>query len=129
MAGTIFAGIAVLWLLYQLGQRLMIMIHPNVKNISAGEAYNMINENKELVILDVRTKEEYDRGHIPGAVSIPAHQLSYRIKEMNVQAPILVYCASGGRSPGAVRTLLRNDFTRIYHLYGGIMRWKHNLAS
>jgi rhodanese-related sulfurtransferase len=105
------------------------MSDSNVKNVSGEEAYKIINEDKELIILDVRSKEEYDNGHIPGAKLLPVQVLSLRIDELDeyIDKPILVYCASGGRSPRAVETLIENEFTNIYHLSRGISSWKHNL--
>ena len=106
------------------------MFNANVKNVSAEEAYKLINDNKELVILDVRTKEEYDGGHIQGAKLIPVQVLPTKVSELEKykDMPVLVYCASGGRSPRAVDTLANNDFTNIYHLSRGISSWRYNLT-
>lgn len=80
--------------------------------------------------MDVRTKEEYDGGHIPGAKLVPAQLLSMKLSELDEykERPVLVYCASGGRSPRAVDTLANNDFTNIYHLKRGISSWKYNVV-
>ncbi|MBL4938336.1 rhodanese-like domain-containing protein [Clostridium sp. YIM B02515] len=103
----------------------------NVKNINADEGYKLINENKNMIILDVRTKGEFESGHIPKAKNIPVQQLSTRIKELEKykDVPILVHCASGGRSPSAVRALAKNNFTQVYHLNKGLMSWKHQLKK
>lgn len=103
------------------------MTNANVKNLTAEEANNLIKENKEVLILDVRNKDEFDAGHIPGAQLIPASVLPVRINELKKyeNKPILVYCASGGRSPGAVQTLAKNNFTNIYHLTRGISSWTY----
>lgn len=103
----------------------------NVKNISAEEAYKLINENKNIVVLDVRTKSEFDSGHIPKAKNIPVQQLSTRINELEKYKnnPIIVHCASGGRSPSAVKTLIKNNFSQIYHLNRGLMSWKYPLRK
>ena len=106
------------------------MFNSNVKNVSAEEAYTLINENKELVILDVRTKDEFDGGHIPGAKLVPVQILPMKLSELDEykEKPVLVYCASGGRSPRAVDTLVNNDFTNIYHLNRGISSWRYNVV-
>lgn len=106
------------------------MFNSKVKNVNAEEAYNLINENSEVVILDVRTKEEYDNGHIPGAKLVPVQLLSMKLTELNEykDKPVLVYCASGGRSPRAVDTLANNDFKDIYHLTRGISSWRYNVT-
>jgi rhodanese-related sulfurtransferase len=110
-------------------RRKLIMANSNVKNITAEEANRLINENKEVLILDVRTKGEYASGHIPGATLIPSSEIASRVSELEkyVNKPILVYCASGGRSPGAVQTLVKNNFTDIHHLSRGILSWKYNI--
>lgn len=125
----------ILWLLVAffvfsfLRKRFFMFNNKNVKNISAQEAYQLINENKNLVILDVRTKGEFESGHIPKAKNIPVQQLSARINELNKfkDTPILVHCASGGRSPSAVKALINNEFTKIYHLNRGLNSWKYPL--
>jgi len=106
------------------------MSNSKVNNVNAEKAYNLVSENKNLLILDVRTQEEYESGHIPGAKLIPVQVLSARINELAEYQtnPILVYCASGGRSPKAVNCLLANSFTEIYHLDRGISCWKYELT-
>ena len=105
------------------------MQNPSFKNLTAEDANKLINDNKEVLILDVRNKDEFDKGHIPGAVLIPASVLPARINELKKyeNKPILVYCASGGRSPGAVQTLVKNNFTEIYHLTRGISSWPYSI--
>ncbi|WP_243428281.1 rhodanese-like domain-containing protein [Clostridium rhizosphaerae] len=114
-----------------LRKRFFMFNNKNVKNINADEGYKLINENKNMIILDVRTKGEFESGHIPKAKNIPVQQLSTRIKELEKykDVPILVHCASGGRSPSAVRALAKNNFTQVYHLNKGLMSWKHQLKK
>lgn len=114
-----------------LRKRFFMFNNKNVKNVSADEAYNLINENKNMVILDVRTKGEFESGHIPKAKNIPVQQLAARINELTKykDTPILVHCASGGRSPSAVKALLKNEFTQVYHLNRGLLSWKHQLKK
>lgn len=101
----------------------------NVKNVSAEEAYKLISKNKEVIILDVRTLSEYKSGHIKGAKSLPVDKFEQGIKELEryKDKPILVHCASGGRSPAAVRILVKNDFKNIYHMNHGLRGWKYGL--
>lgn len=128
---------AIWWLLLafiiftMLRKRFFMFNNKNVKNVNADEAYNLINENKNMIILDVRTKGEFESGHIPKAKNIPVQQLSTRVKELEKykDTPILVHCASGGRSPSAVKALVNNNFTQIYHLNRGLMSWKHQLKK
>jgi rhodanese-related sulfurtransferase len=103
----------------------------DIKNITSEEAYKLMGDNKELLIIDVRTKQEYKSGHIPGAKSIPAHELQERIAELQAykDKPILIHCASGGRSPGAARFLLKYGFKDIYHLNRGLIGWRYELIK
>ncbi|MBW9171258.1 rhodanese-like domain-containing protein [Clostridium estertheticum] len=107
------------------------MFDSNVKNVSAKEAYNLIKDDKEVVILDVRSKEEYDSGHIPGAKLVPVQVLGSMIDELDKykEKKVLVYCESGRRSPIAVDTLADNDFKNIYHLSRGIASWKYDVSK
>ncbi len=106
------------------------MFNSKIKNVSDEEAYTLLRENKELVIIDVRTKEEYDNGHIEGAKLVPVNILSMNLNELHKykDKPVLVYCASGGRSPIAVDTLANNSFKNIYHLNRGIYSWRYSLT-
>ena len=97
-------------------------------SIDVGPAYLMITGGAypNLVILDVRTKGEYDNGHIYGATLIPVTDLQTRIGELasHLNDEILVYCGSGGRSKTASGTLDSNGFTKVYNMNGGITAWK-----
>ena len=97
-------------------------------NISAGTAYDMITSGlyPDLVVLDVRTQEEYDGGHIYGAVWIPFNELPARINELagHENHEIIVYCLAGSRSATASGTLDSNGFTKVYNMLGGITAWE-----
>jgi rhodanese-related sulfurtransferase len=106
------------------------MFNLNIKNVTATEAHKLINEDSELIILDVRTSEEYEGGHIPGAKLVPVQILSMKLAELDKykDKPVLVYCASGGRSPRAVEILANNSFENIYHLSRGIGSWGYSIT-
>ncbi|MDD2447356.1 MAG: rhodanese-like domain-containing protein [Tissierellia bacterium] len=95
-------------------------------DLTIDEAKELITNQDNLLILDVRSKEEFDSGHIEGAVLIPLDELENRLDEIEdyKDDPILVYCRSGNRSSKAVRILLNNEFTEIYHMNQGYMNWK-----
>ncbi|WP_186428865.1 rhodanese-like domain-containing protein [Clostridium sp. BSD9I1] len=120
---AVFAAVA----LFNILRRRSIVNNENVKNLSPEETYRFINQSKDVIILDVRTKEEFSSGHIPNAKSFPIHEMPSRINELEEfkNKPILVYCASGGRSPMAIKHLLKNNFTNVYHLNKGISAWKY----
>lgn len=111
--------------------KIMIKFNKNVKNVSGDEATKLIREAKDLVILDVRSKGEYLSGHINGSKLMPVGEIASRISELeNFRGkPILVHCASGGRSPKAVNVLLKNKFGPIYHMNHGLSGFNGSLKK
>lgn len=75
------------------------------------------------LLLDVRTPEEFNSGHIPGAVNISVDQLAQRLSEVPQDKPVVLYCRSGNRSNQAAQILDRAGYTQIYDL-GGIVTWQ-----
>ena len=116
---------------YILYPKIMIKFNKNVKNISGQDAVSLIRDTKDLVILDVRTNSEYKSGHINGSTLMPVGEISSRIKELEKfrGKPILVHCASGGRSPKAVNVLLKNKFGPIYHMNHGLAGFKGTIKK
>ncbi len=101
----------------------------NVTNITTETAYNMILNNdssSNIIILDVRSQEEYDIEHLNNSIIIPQDELEGRISEIeqykNVE--IIVYCYSGTRSTFASGILENNGFLKINNMLGGINKWK-----
>ncbi len=97
-------------------------------DIGADTAYNMITNGSypDLVVLDVRRQEEYDSGHIEGAVLIPHMELDGRIEELagHENHEIIVYCRTGVRSVIASEILDSHNFTKVYNMLGGIQAWQ-----
>lgn len=97
-------------------------------NIDVNTAYNMVTNGSypDLVVLDVRTKSEYDSEHVYGAIWIPHSELEARIDELASYRDheIIVYCRSGTRSKTASAILDTHNFTKVYNMLGGISAWK-----
>ena len=97
-------------------------------DIDVVTAYNMVTEEKypNLIILDVRTQSEYDKGHLKNAILISVTELKSRIDELlqYKDVDILVYCHIGVRSSEAANILDSNNFTKVYNVLGGIKAWK-----
>lgn len=74
-------------------------------------------------LVDVRSDDEVRRGHIEGAVHIPMPMIPVRAEELDPSWPVVVYCASGGRSAQVAYYLLRNGYSEVYNLQGGIQAW------
>ncbi len=77
-----------------------------------------------VTVLDIRTPEEYAEGHLPGAVNLPAEQLSQAAQRLP-NRPVLVYCRGGQRGPWAAGRLARMGF-EAYNI-GGILAWPYAL--
>ncbi len=92
--------------------------------ISAQELKQKLDDKGEPVVLDVRTKAEWDAGHIPGAFHIPLGYIPERYSETNGNEELAVMCDVGYRSTIASSILQRNNFGDIYNIKGGINAWK-----
>ncbi|TFG82788.1 MAG: rhodanese-like domain-containing protein [Spirochaetales bacterium] len=86
----------------------------------------LAEESSGLLLLDVRTQEEFLAGHIPGAILAPYDALISSFKEMDTARPIVVYCQSGRRSGLAKSTLTSMGYTNVSD-FGGIPNWKAGL--
>ena len=93
-----------------------------IKPISPEEVYEIIKNDEDYLIVDVRTKEEYNSGHLEGALLLPVQELEERLGELPMDKPIIVYCRSGNRSRTAAEILVNNGFKQIYDM-GGISDW------
>ena len=91
--------------------------------VSIETAIELMEENPDIVILDVRTASEYSEAHIEGAVNIPVDELETRLDELSQDDEILVYCRTGNRSSTAVDILEDAGFSKLYHMRDGISVW------
>lgn len=98
------------------------------KKITAEEAEQMMND--DVIILDVRTKEEYDESHIPNAVLIPNTDIANKADVMlaDKEQTILVYCRSGNRSASAAKELISMGYKNVYD-FGGINDWMGEVTT
>lgn len=94
------------------------------KQISAEAAMELMEKEEGYVILDVRTQEEYDEKHIPGAILISNETIgTEEISELpDKEQMILVYCRSGNRSKQAAEKLVKLGYTNVIE-FGGIKDW------
>jgi sulfur-carrier protein adenylyltransferase/sulfurtransferase len=97
-----------------------------IDEIDTGRARDLHADPEPPVFLDVREREEWDEGHIAGAVHLPRGWLESRIEQVvaDREKPIVAYCASGNRSTFAARTLEELGYEHVVSLAGGINDWK-----
>lgn len=95
-------------------------------DVTVTEAYNLIKNTTNLFILDVRTQEEHDAGHINDSYLLPYDEIIANQSKLpsNKSQPILVYCRSGTRSAIASNTLVELNYTRIYNMLKGYREWE-----
>ena len=100
------------------------------QQITQEEAKEMM-DSQEVIILDVREQDEYDSGHIPGAMLLPAGTIDEATAADAIperDSTVLVYCRSGNRSKTASSTLADLGYTNIYE-FGGINTWPYETKS
>ena len=100
------------------------------RQVGTAEAIELMETETDYVILDVRTREEYEAAHIPGAICIPNEGIGGEAPD---QLPdfgqlILVYCRSGNRSKQAAEKLVKLGYTNIVE-FGGIHDWTGETVS
>jgi len=94
----------------------------NINNISYIKMQEKLRENSDTILLDVRSIQEYNEGHITGAINIPEYEILSKSSNIlqNKNAKIIVYCASGSRSKKAIKTLKKLGYENLYNLENGI---------
>lgn len=102
----------------------------NPGTIAPEEAKKRLDSEKGIILLDVRTKEEYESGHIEDAQLMPLDSLGENApKSLNDKdADILVYCRSGNRSAAAAKILADLGYKNVYDL-GGIKDWPYEVVK
>ncbi|MFH0952899.1 MAG: rhodanese-like domain-containing protein, partial [Verrucomicrobiota bacterium] len=96
---------------------------PGAADATAAELKAKLDRSEKLVVLDVREPHEHAVCRIPGAVLIPLAELGSRVRELDRNCQIIVYCRSGGRSAKAVQILRDAGFRHVRNLKGGILAW------
>ena len=100
------------------------------EQIDGAKAKALMDSERGYMIIDARTQEEYDQGHIPGAILIPEYEIADRAeKELpDKDQLILVYCRSGRRSKIAAEELVNLGYTNVKE-FGGIIDWKYEIEK
>ncbi|HKM34195.1 MAG TPA: rhodanese-like domain-containing protein [Lachnospiraceae bacterium] len=106
------------------------VIDNQLKGLTAQEAYDRMNSEDPVVILDVRRADEYEESHIPGAILIPNEEIvdSKPALLPVMDAEILIYCRSGNRSRQAAEKLVKMGYTNVSD-FGGMIDWPYDTIS
>lgn len=120
------------WLWLALIIVLALLVHTELgdkvngmRRVSPQETVNLINREKAAVV-DIRDTDVYNKGHIVGAISLPAAELPNKLKriEKYKQKPMILCCASGQQSPKLGALLAKEGFTQVYFIQGGMAEWQ-----
>jgi sulfur-carrier protein adenylyltransferase/sulfurtransferase len=108
-------------------RELLQQVKGEIDEVDATRAREIVAEDS-AVLIDVRERDEWDEGHIPGAVHVPRGHLESRIETAlpDKSRQLLVYCASGNRSAFAAKTLEELGYEHVASLAGGFTDWKRN---
>ena len=100
------------------------------EQISGAEAKALMDSESGYIIIDARTQEEYDQGHIPRAILIPEYEIADRAEKelLDKDQLILVYCRSGRRSKIAAEELVKLGYTNVKE-FGGIIDWEYETVK
>lgn len=100
------------------------------EQITAEKAKELMDSEEDFVIVDARTDEEYEEGHIPGAILIPDYDVREKAEEIltDKEQLILVYCRSGNRSKVASNDLAKLGYTNVKE-FGGINDWPYEVVE
>lgn len=95
-------------------------------NLSASEFADKIKELPTAPILDVRTPDEFSKGHLQNALNYDwnGSEFEKKIASLDKSKPVFVYCLSGGRSSSAANKMRSDGFTHVYEMDGGIIKWR-----
>ena len=101
-----------------------------IRHVSMDDIVKIMNENKDYVIVDVRTPDEYKEGHIPNAINIPNETINETVynKLKDKNQLILIYCRSGSRSRQAAYKMQKLGYTNLVD-FGGIINWKGKIEK
>lgn len=97
-----------------------------IPEIKPKEVYELITRGDEVIILDVRTKEEVAGGYIKGSVNLELDKLEVELAKVipNKQSMVYVYCHSGVRSEAAVEYMMKQGYGHVFNMTDGIAQWE-----
>ena len=100
-------------------------------NLNSENFSQKFNETEDSVLIDVRTKDEYDNGHIPGSINLDIYSFDFKehINNLDRNKSYFLYCRSGNRSFTAGQFMKNLGFEKIFNLQGGILDWNERLIT
>lgn len=99
---------------------------PKVPQKSAEEVKKSLDAQKQVILLDVRTPEEYTKGRINTSINLPVVDVANKIETVipDKNQEIYVYCLSGSRSVIAVDTMIKKGYSNVFNMTSGLLAWR-----
>ncbi|HEU5206520.1 MAG TPA: rhodanese-like domain-containing protein, partial [Gaiellaceae bacterium] len=109
-------------------RELLAQVKGEIDEISTVEAHERLDSSDGSIFVDVREPDEWDEGHIPGAIYTGRGRLEQRIEGLvpDKSRPLVVYCSAGSRSAFATKALEELGYLDVVNLAGGFSDWKRN---
>lgn len=97
-----------------------------VPQIDAAEVKKVVDAKGDVVLLDVRTPQEFAKGNIAGSINLPVDEVDRRVEALlpDKNKSIYVYCLSGSRSVHAVAAMVKLGYTQVYDMKSGLLSWR-----
>lgn len=98
--------------------------------LSQEEAYQQLKSDKSIILIDVRTVEEFEGdGHVSGSINVPLHTVPTEFSKVapNKEAKIFIICYSGARASDATAFIKRLGYTNVHNI-GGVSTWRYGLV-
>lgn len=99
---------------------------PDVPQITAEDAKQALDRNQDVLLLDVRTPDEFAKNRIKGAINLPVDQVESKVTSVvpNKQKTVYVYCLSASRSVHAVDAMKKLGYTNVFNMTSGLLAWR-----
>jgi len=109
-------------------RELLAQVRDEIDEVSSSEVHGRMGEIDRPLLLDVREQNEWEEGHLPGAIHVPRGNLEARIEATlpDKSREIVTYCAVGARSAFAAKSLVELGYANVSSMSGGFADWKHN---
>lgn len=104
----------------------MFNTEPKVPQISVEDVKKSLDAQEKVILLDVRTTSEFDRGRIEKSINLPVQDVSSDIEKVipDKKQKVYVYCLSGSRSTEAVGEMMQKGYTNVYNITSGLLAWR-----
>lgn len=103
-----------------------VAVSAGYRNVTSADTRKIIEQKKNVYLLDVRTPGEYQQARLKGSVLIPINEIERRLNEVPRNRPVVVFCAVGSRSNLVAGFLASKGYREVYNMQDGLMGWYRN---